>query len=312
MSNENFKVIRPVTITSAKLTSTNATDSTAEYSSATTYADGDMVKVTGTSGGAATAANKIYESQTGSNTGNDPTTDTVNWSEVSSTNPYKMFDAIPQDQTTRADTLAVSVTPGSVSNSLAFVNVEASEAVVSISSAKGDGVVYSQTHSLVDDSMIGDWYEFFFEPVRYIGDYAITDLPAYDDCVISVTFNLTGGTVKVGAMVTGQFADLGWLEHGSSFGLIDYSTTTVDAQGRFTITSGNYSKRVNATVICETRMWSGVQATFFDLRNTPVVWVGDSSVPGSVLYGYYREFLLSVDNPALTRIDLTIQGLTAT
>lgn len=313
MTDINFKVIRPITIDSSILTSTNATDSTAEYSSATTYAANDLVKVTGTAGGAASATYKIYESQVGSNTGNDPTTDSgTNWSEVSSTNDYKMFDAIPQDQTSRADSLAVTITPGETANAIAFVNTQAEEAVISITSIKGGGTVYSDTVSLIDDSQIGDWYEFFFEPVRYLGDYALTGLPTYDDVVITVTLNLTGGTVLCGALVLGQFAEIGWLQHGSSFGLVDYSTTSVDANGRFTITAGNYSKRVSASVTCETRLWSGVQAIFYDLRNLPVVWIGDETVPGSVVYGYYREFQINVSNPTLTNITMTIQGLTAT
>jgi hypothetical protein len=56
----------------------------------TTYADGDRVIVT-------TGYHKIYESQQAANTGNDPTTDDGTWwLEVSSTNRWKMFDAIVQ------------------------------------------------------------------------------------------------------------------------------------------------------------------------------------------------------------------------
>lgn len=307
------KVIRPVTVDSTKLTSTNATDSTAEYSSATTYADGDLVKVTGTAGGAASATYKIYESQLGSNQGNDPTIDSgTNWVEVSSVNEYKMWDSVPQDQTSRADSLTVVVTPGEAINAIAFINTVATSVQITITSAVGGGTVYSATQSLIDTTMVGDWYDYFFEPIRRYGDFAITGLPQYSDCVITLTFTETGGNVLVGACVLGQFAELGTLEHGSQFGLTDYSTTSVDANGRFTITPGNYSKRWSVTVACETRLWSGVQGIFFDLRNTPVVWIGDEDVPGSIVYGYYREFQINVTNPALTMISLQVQGLTAT
>lgn len=305
------KVIRPITVDSSKLTASDLVDATTEWTAGAAFTAGQTCKVTTTANGAASATNKIYTAQ-GATTGDDPTTDDgTNWEETSSTNVYKMWDNVPQDRSSKAETITVTVTPGSVVNAVAFINTDATSVDVSISSAMGGGVVYSASISLIDETMIGDWYEFFFEPVRKYGDYAVFGLPTFTDAVITLTFNQPGGTVYVGACVLGQFAELGAMENGSQFGLIDYSTTTIDAAGRFTINPGNYSKRWSATIMCETRLWSGVQGVFHDLRNTPVVWVGDEDVPGSVVYGFYREFGITVDE-ALTSISVVVQGLTAT
>ena len=306
------KVIRPVTITEAMLTSTNVTDSTAEYSSATTYAVDDLVKVTSTAGGASADTNKIYKSKTGSNTGNDPVTDTTNWEEVSSTNDWKMFDQVPQDQSSRAETMTIVLTPGQTINSFSLINVEAEQVVISATSAEGGGTVYNQTYGLIDDSLIGDWYEYFFEPAAYQSDFVVTDLPVYPDIVVTITITNTGGTVLVGALIIGQAAEIGSAAIGTQFGLTDYSTVNIDANGRFTIVPSTYSKRVELLVDCETRLWSGIQSVFHDLRNQAVVWVADESLKGSVLYGYYRNFTILVGSPALTRVRVTLQGLTAT
>lgn len=308
----NAKVVKPITINEARLTSTNVTDSTTEWTPGGSFDTGETCKVTTTANGAASATNKIYTSQTDSNSGNDPTTDTVNWEETSSTNDWKMFDTVPQDQSSRADNISVVVTPGVVANSFALINVQATEAVVSITSAQGGGTVYSETHSLIDASQITNWYEFFFEPITYVTDYTYTGLPTYSDCVITFTLNQTGGTALCGALIFGTYADLGWTQHGSAYGLIDYSTISIDSSGRFTINEGNYSKRANASIYCETRVWSSVQKVFHELRNTPAVWIGDENVPGTIIYGFYREYIINIDNPELTRIELTITGLTAT
>ena len=90
-----MKLIRPETITDSIFqSSTVAETDEAEWASGTTYADGDLVMVTSTAGGAATATHKIYESQAGSNTGNDPTIDDgTYWTEVSSTNSCDLLGA---------------------------------------------------------------------------------------------------------------------------------------------------------------------------------------------------------------------------
>jgi len=79
------KIIRPETITDSIFQSSTVTEADeSEWASGTTYADAALVMVTGTGGGAATATHKIYESQQGSNTGNDPTIDDgTYWVEVS-------------------------------------------------------------------------------------------------------------------------------------------------------------------------------------------------------------------------------------
>ena len=77
-----MKLIRPETVTDTIFQSSDVPEN--DYSAwlvGTTYADGDRVIVTTPN------IHKIYESQQGANTGNDPTTDDGTWwVEVSSTN----------------------------------------------------------------------------------------------------------------------------------------------------------------------------------------------------------------------------------
>jgi len=303
------KIIRPETITDSIFQSSTVTEADeSECASGTTYADAALVMVTGTGGGAATATHKIYESQQGSNTGNDPTIDDgTYWVEVSSTNRWKMFDAIVQDQTEAAGGMTVELQSSNVINALALINVYAASVTITVDDAT-EGEVYNETFSLISDSGIQDWYAYFFEPIVRDDRLAITGLPPYANADITVVFTETG-TAKCGALVIGQFADLGFSQHGASMSIIDYSTKTTDAQGRVTITPGAYANKMEVDVVLNTASFKQAKDVLTDIRTTPVVWIAEDDNRGSIIYGYYREFDIILTNPTLSRCALEIEGL---
>jgi len=304
-----MKIIRPATIGDSELTASNVAETDeAEYSSATTYADGDLVMVTGTAGGAATATHKIYESQAGSNTGNDPTTDDgTYWTVVSSTNRFKMFDNIVQDQTIRAGGIDVTVTTGTVVNSIGFFNVDAASIQI-IMDDPTDGVVYNQTFDLISTSGIQDWYAYFFEPIVRTTEIAVTGLPPYSTADIQMIFSDTG-IAKCGICAIGQQADIGLSQHGMSLSIIDYSVKSTDASGRVTITPGDYVDTVEVDVVLNTDQIGTVKDVLTDIRTEPVVWIPEDDNSAYLVFGYYREFDVIVSNPTLSRCSLEIEGL---
>jgi hypothetical protein len=155
----------------------------------TTYADADRVIVT-------TGYHKIYESQQVANTGNDPTTDDGTWwLEVSSTNRWKMFNAIVQEQTVQATADSTTLQSPTVVNSMAFLNVEATTIEVTVTDAV-EGVVYDETFNMTSYSGIQDWYAYFFEPIIRKDQLAITDLPPYANASIEVTQSMPAQTQR--------------------------------------------------------------------------------------------------------------------
>jgi len=286
-----MKLIRPETVTDTIFQSSDVPEN--DYSAwlvGTTYADGDRVIVTTPN------IHKIYESQQGANTGNDPTTDDGTWwVEVSSTNRWKLFNGIVQEQTEQAGGMEYVLQSPTVVNSLALINVDCAEVTVTVEDAT-EGVVYDETFSLISDSGIQDWYAYFFEPIVRDDRLAILDLPPYANADITVTFTDTG-TAKCGALIIGQFADLGFSQHGASFSIIDYSTKTTDSQGRVTITDGPYANKLDVDVILDTAVFGVVRNTLADLRTTPCAWIAEENNRNSIVYGYYREFDIILANP---------------
>lgn len=298
-----MKLIRPETVTDTIFQSSDVPEN--DYSAwlvGTTYADGDRVIVTTPN------IHKIYESQQGSNTGNDPTTDDgTYWLEVSSTNRWKLFNGIVQEQTEQAGGMEYVLQSPTVVNSLALVNVDCAEVTVEVVDAT-EGTVYDETFSLVSDSGIQDWYAYFFEPIVRDDRLAILNLPPYANADITVTFTDTG-TAKCGALIIGQFADLGFSQHGANISIVDYSVKATDAEGRITVTPGAYANKMEVDVVLDTSVYGVVRKTLTDLRTTPCAWIAEDDNRNSIIYGYYREFDIILSNPTTSRCSLEIEGL---
>lgn len=303
-----MKIIRPVTIDDAVFQSSTVPEADqAEWLSGTTYHVGDLVMVTTTANGAATATHKIYSS-VHSNAGNDPTVDDgTNWTEVSSTNRWKMFNAVVQEQTVQANQIVTTLQSPTVVNSMAFLNVAATTIEVTVTDSV-EGVVYDETFNMTSYSGIQDWYAYFFEPIIRKDQLAITDLPPYANASIEVTIN-ANADAKIGALVMGQFADLGLSQHGASLSIVDYSTKTTDAQGRVTITDGPYADKMEVDVVLDTSQIGNANSTLSSLRTTPAVWIAEDNNDDLVIYGYYREFDIILSNPTISRLSLEIEGL---
>ena len=300
-----MKVIKSQAVTDTTLTTTDVPENDyAAWLVGTTYAATDRVIVTTPN------IHNIYESVQGGNTGNDPVTDDGTWwTRVSSTNRWKMFNDVVQEQTTQADIIDVTITPAAVTTALAAINVDCATITVTMTDPI-EGVVYDQTFPMTSYSGITNWYDYFFTAINRKKELSILGLPPYASAVIDVTFNDLGETAKVGALVLGTSANIGDSQYGASFGIIDYSTKEVDAQGRTTITAGTYSDEADIDVVIETGRFAEVKKILTDLRTTPSVWIAEDNTEGTIIYGYYREFDVLLTGPVVSMCTLSIEGLT--
>jgi len=300
-----MKVIKSQAVTDTTLTTTDVPENDyAAWLVGTTYAAADRVIVTTPN------IHNIYESVQGANTGNDPVTDDGTWwTRVSSTNRWKMFNDVVQEQTTQADIIDVSITPAAVTTALAAINVDCASITVVVTDPL-EGEVYNQTFPMTSYSGITNWYDYFFTAINRKKELSVLGLPPYSAAVIDVTFNDLGETAKVGALVLGTSANIGDSQYGASFGIIDYSTKEVDAQGRTTITAGTYSDEADIDVVIETGRFAEVKKILTDLRTTPSVWIAEDNTEGTIIYGYYREFDVLLTGPIVSMCTLSIEGLT--
>lgn len=300
-------IIKPITVTDSVLTSTNiAENDYAEWNSATTYAIGDnVISVT---------THRIYESVTASNLNNDPTTDDgTNWLNIGATNRWKAFDNYISDPVTNTTSIQYTLTPpnGSIPSAVALLNLKGISANVTVTDSV-DGEVYNTDIALLDNRNIVDWYTYFFEEQVQREEALFLDIPPYIGAVVSVTVQEeVGQTAELGQLVFGFLSDVGLTVYGTSIGIEDYSIKSRDAFGNAIIVQRNFSQTVDFDVKFETQNARKVQKTLAALRATPVVYLGSTDVSyGTLVYGFYRRFDITLETPSYAFASIEVEGLT--
>ena len=296
-----MRIIKPVDVTPAILTSSNVPETDyAAWSAATAYAVGDKVMYN----------QRNYEALV-AHTGANPETDASDppkWLDLGATNRWRMFDDKVGSLTEQAGSIAVELQPGAVINSVALFNLLGRSATVTLTDPV-DGIVYQRTVSLVDAG-VSDWYEWFFAPIGRQTDFVLLDLPAYGTATLSVTIDNASDTAAVGHLVMGRQAELGVAVYGSGVGITDYSRKETDDFGNSVVVERSFSKRAEFDVVVETPQIGRVQRLLASLRAQPVVWIGAEGYESTFLFGYYRDFQISISGPSVSDASITVEGLT--
>jgi hypothetical protein len=295
-----MRVIRPIEITPSKILSTTATETYADWDAGTTYAEGDI----------RVYEQSLYESLQGGNTGEQPDISPTFWLRIGPSNKWAMFDTEVNTQTTGADPLVVEIQPGKSFTSASFVNVDATNINVKVYDSNTNTLVFEENINL-DDTIIADWFEYFFEDYDIRTDAYIENLPPYNSGVIEVSFTGGIGSTKVGGMLIGTTYEIGYTQYGLNYGIRDYSVKETDEFGVTTFVKRNYSKRMEPTVMVENTRLNQVSKTLENLRATPTVWIGttDSRFQGSIVYGFLRDYNIEINYPTSSLVRLEIEGL---
>lgn len=300
-----MKIVRPIAVTDAVLASSNVPET--EYptwSNSTTYALGARVLRLSTN------IHRVYESAVASNVGHDPLTDTAgNWTLVGSNNRWSMFDQVVQSQTTHADSIAVTLSLTSRTDTVALLNVDATSARVVMTDAV-EGVVYDQTEGLVSSSGITDYFAYFFEPIARKSDVVFEGLPPYANAQVAVTLSETGQTVACGALIVGLSKDLGGTQYGASLGIVDYSVKQQDSFGNYSIVERAFSRKASFSVVVENGVVDQLMTLLSGYRATPILYLGSSSFAASAVFGFYKDFSTVISFPDVSILSIELEGLT--
>lgn len=279
-------------------------DTYKQWASGTTYAAGDVIIDLRT--------HHAYESLQGSNTGKDPTTgaNPTWWLDLGATNRWAMFDLSNSSVSSAAEEIDATVMPGTMCDTVALLNMTASQVQVIVTSVTGGGTVYDQTFDMTDPGQITDWRKYFFEPLTYKSDLIVTDLPPYSDMVIRVIATYSGGIAQIGAFITGMAGDLGDTVYGASSGIIDYSRKEADDFGNYTFVERTYSKTGQFRIVVPNTVLDSVFTRLARLRATPVLYRGSGDYASTWIFGFYRNMETVIEHPQNSALNLEIEGLT--
>lgn len=294
-------IIQPVPITAAMLTASNVPETDAPAWTAGTY----------TLGTQRIYDHRVYEVIVSSTTAR-PDIGAVaippSWLDLGATNRFKMFDEIISTQTVKNLEIDVDITPAAIVNSAAFFGMFGNSITLTMTDPI-DGVVFTETRSLQDNTLIIDWYPYFFEEIAYLSDTVFLNLPAYGSATLNAVIDGGAGDAKVGEVVIGKQRRIGVTNFGSSVSILDYSVKSTDDFGNTVIVQRAYSKRADYDVTVNTSSVAAVQKALADIRTTPTVFVGDENRPETVVYGFYKQFNIVLSTPSISDCSIEVEGL---
>lgn len=295
----NLKVISPVVFQESHLLSTTAVETVADYNAGTTYALGDKVRY----------EISIYESLEAGNAGNTPSTATTKWLRISPDNKHAMFDEKVNTQTTATSPLVVVLRPLKQVTSLAFLGIEANDISIQVQDGVAGPVVYTKDISL-DNTIIFDWYSYFFEQFDLSDTGIALDLPPYGDPVLTITF-VGGSGIKVGTLIYGEVSVLGLTQFGINFGIRDYSLKETDDFGNTTFVRRAFSRRASPSIYVENAKLRYVNKVLEGIRATPTVWIGSDEqlYDPLIIYGFYKDYNIDIAYPSHSMMSIDIEGL---
>ena len=279
-----------------------ATD--AEYDAAASYALNSIV----ISAVAVGATHHAYQSLVAGNVGN-ALSDAGKWLDLGATNRYAMFDLINGTATTAATGIDVTVQVTGRADGVALMGLAARDVQVTMTDADA-GVVYDKTYSLVSDSGITSWYEYFSEEVILRTDLVLTDLPLYSNAAVRVRLTNPDGPVSCGTMVLGQTRDIGTAVLGARAGIQDFSKKETDTFGNYTVIERSFAKRPTFKLVADNDQIDAIYALLTTLRATPAVWVGTDGYAMTWVLGFYKDFTVEITAALQSEITIELEGLT--
>lgn len=294
-------IIQPVPVTAAMLTASNVPETDAPAWTAGTYTIGQQRIYN----------HRVYEVIVSSTTAQPDVGAAAtppSWLDLGATNRFKMFDQIISTQTVYATEIDVDILPGAIVNAAAFFGLSGNSITLTMTDPT-DGVVFTETRSLQDNTIIIDWYTYFFEEISFLPDMVFLGLPAYGSATLTAYVDGGAGSAKVGEVVIGKQRTIGVSNFGTSVSIIDYSVKSTDDFGNTIITQRAYSKRADYDVTVETAAVAAVQKALADIRTTPTVFIGDEDRPETVVYGFYKQFNIVLSTPSISDCSIEVEGL---
>jgi hypothetical protein len=287
--------------------STVPEDDATEWDGAGGLSAGVERMVTTTAEGASEATHKVYAVASGGDSSVDPTTDDgTNWTDLGSTNRWKLFNSIVQDVTSQNDGFEYVVTPDSNVTGVGIMNANAGSIAITVDDPV-EGIIFDETFSMVAPISEAGWWPYLFEPVDRKSNLYVDGIPPNVGAEFTVEF-IGDGAVSAGILKFGYSRQLGESTYGANFSIIDYSTKEVTG-GQATISQGPYRDVADVPVAVPNSAFSNVKRILADYRATPAIWAADENRDGTIIYGYYDRFDIMIANPALSELVIRIEGL---
>lgn len=296
-----IRVIKSLTITDSTLLATSIAE-----------ADAPIWTVGGTfaQGARAIKAHKVWESLQDANTGNDPETADLWWTEVSPTNRWKLFDLSSTTQTQVGAADYYEFRPGTAVNAIALENISGLLSVKVTMNDPDFGVVYERETDITPVPSASSWYVWFFERREEKNQFVVSDLPSYPNATLRVDFAADPGG-QIGALIMGSMRSIGLgVLRGARLGVQDYSRKERNEWGDVVLKKRGFSKVMQLSSVIENRELDNTFKLLSDLLSTPCLWIASDYYQSLSVFGFYGDFDIGFQYADYSEVTLTVEGLT--
>jgi len=242
------------------------------------------------------------------NTDNQKDAADQHWRYKQPDNRSAMFVGGTTTSTEAATPLTVVFEPGSYANAVLVKGLFGATVSLVVEDTATSTVVYDSGAVSLDETLITNWYEYFFEDT-VIKDYIVFEgIPPYSTSRMTLTISAGSGNVSCAVCSFGNLYDIGEAKYGASVGIMDFSKKVTDDFGNTRIESGKFADTMEATLTMDRGMFSKVKRLLSDLRATPCGWILSES-DSAVFYGWATDFSLSIEYPTYIECRLEVEGL---
>lgn len=302
-----MKVIPPITITDAMLTSSTAVEPSGTetaWVSGTTYALDDVVIRTQT--------HRKYQRMIAGAGTTAPESDTTNWLDIGPTNKWAMFDTLRNSATSVSGTLTVVLAPAQRINSLALIGLVGLSATITM--VVSSVTVYTRVVNLSMRNTL-TWTDYYFGTFGQQKALALFDLPPYAAPTITITITPTDGVAACGGVVLGTAVDLGKVEYDAESGALNFSRIERDTFGNAVLIQRRSVPTTNQTSWISKAQVNKVFEVRDTLNAVPALWsaLDDKSTDGYfdalLIFGVYKEFRINMSYPENAKVTLQLEEI---
>ena len=294
-------ILPPVAITEAMLDDTDVPEADyATWSSAATYGATDRVIRT----------HKVWQSLQAGNLNHTPETSEDWWAEVGPTNRWALFDRSNSTQTRQANAMSYTLKPVQGITALWLGNVDGCNTARVIVTHPTYGTLKDATYNLASIPAAVGWWEWTFGERSAPPSLFVQDIPPLPGCTIQV--NLTGTTdLAIGVLLLGVMKSVGeGVLQGARVGIQDFSRKETNDFGETVLVQRAYADTASFEVPIRTAQVDAAKALLTSLRATPALWIATRGISAGVVYGFFKEFEITLAYANVAECSITVEGLT--
>ena len=282
-------------------TSTNLTESVAEWSAATTYAVGDLAK----------KGTYIYKSAIASNLNNDPEEyNDIKWLKYQISNKYAMLDLSANSKSEYTGSLTVTFTQNRMST-LAIGNYDATTISVEVLDEL-DATIWSYESEDTLNENVSDWWDYIYSDYGYEVNRGIKIELGRIGTSVRVTFNSSVDVpiTACGYLVGGEKVDMGCTLYGVSFTYNSFATKEFDTFGTLNLIKRGVQDLVDFNTVIDNSQLQSSRRKIKSIYNDIIVFIvdeqEDSNHENLLTLGVIQDASTVLSNPTKTTISWSV------